>query len=127
MKFAAFQNPAIFELLNKLFAAQLPVKVAYKLSKVQKVVASESEKYQELRMKLVNKYGTKDEAGELVVDEAGNAKIDDENIEHLIKEMTELHEIEFELPLKIKIDDLETIELTAYDMSVLEVLEILEE
>lgn len=127
MKFVAFQNPAIFSLLNKLFSASLPVKVAYRLSKVQKVITLESEKYQELRMGIIKKYARTNEDGELAVDESGNAKIDDDNVENLVQEMNDLHDIEFDLPLKIKIEELQTIELTAYDLSVLEELEVLEE
>lgn len=127
MKFAAFQNPAVFTLLNKLFSASLPVKVAYRLSKIQKVVGSEAEKYQELRMAIVNKFGVKDDAGELVSDESGNVKLMEDKIEDVVSEMNDLHDIELELPSKIKIDDLETIELTAYELTILEQLDILEE
>ncbi|USV40962.1 hypothetical protein [Xanthomonas phage BUDD] len=127
MKFAAFQNPAVFELLNRLFVAQVPVKVAYKLSKIQKAVTVESERYQELRMKIVTKHGSKDEAGELIVDEAGNAKLEDGVIEALVEEMRELHDIEVALDNKIKLDDLEKVELSATDLSILEMLDILEE
>lgn len=127
MKFAAFQNPAVFELLNRLFSAQVPVKVAYKLSKIQKAVGVESERYQELRMKIVSKYGNKDEAGELIVDEAGNAKLEDGVIEALVAEMKELHEIEIALETKVSLDDLDKVELSATDLSILELLDILQE
>jgi len=127
MKFAAFQNPAIFELFNKIFNASLPVKVAYRLSKLQKVMSEEAEKYQKLRMAVVNTYGAKDENGELVVDENGNVKLEGESMDKLVAEMNDLHDIEFEVPSKIKLDDIETIELTAFDLSVLAELEMLEE
>ncbi|WEM34505.1 hypothetical protein [Xanthomonas phage X1] len=127
MKFAAFQNPAVFDLLNRLFVAQVPVKVAYKLSKIQKAVTVESERYQDLRMKIVSKFGTKDENGELIVDEAGNAKIEDAALNDLIEEMKELHDIDVTLENKIKLDDLEKVDLSATDLSILEMLDILEE
>lgn len=128
MKFAAFQNQAVFELLNRLFAAQVPVKVAYKLSKIQKAVGIEAERYQELRLKVVKKFGETDEAGELVVDDKGNAKIPDEAIPALVDEMNELHAIDADLPdIKISIDDLEKVELSAMDLSILETLGIIEE
>ena len=126
MKFAAFQNPAVTALLQKLFNAQVPVRTAYKLSKIQKAVAVESERYQNLRMKIIKKFGTKDEQGQLIVDDNGNAKLEDSVIEAVTAEMKELHDLVVELPEKIKIDDLANVQLSATDLSVLDTLEILD-
>ncbi len=63
----------------------------------------------------------------MIVDDAGNVKLKDDSKEAFVAQMDELHDIEVELPGKIKLDDLETISLTVYEISLLEDLEILEE
>jgi hypothetical protein len=125
MKFAVFQNPVVFETLNKLFSAQLPVKIAYRLSKVQKLVSAEAAKYQELRLGLITKYAEQNEDGTSVVDEGGNVKLKEGAMDELIAEMNELHDIDVELPGTVSIDELEKIDLTTYDLSILEELGVL--
>jgi hypothetical protein len=127
MKFAVFQNPVVFDTLNKLFAAQLPVKIAYRLSKVQKAISTESQKYQELRVGLIKKYGEKNEDGSSVVDENGNVKLLEGSMDELVEEMNELHDIDVEIPGHVTIDEIEKIDLSSYDLSILEELGVLKD
>lgn len=128
MKFAVFQNQAVTNLLNRIFAANLPVKTAYKLSKIQKAIGVEAERYHSLRIGVVKKYAEVDEKGELIVNETGNAKISDENVPLLIAELDELHNLDVDMPdLIISIDDLEKVELSASDLSLLDMLGIISE
>ena len=126
MKFVVFQNPAITDLLNRLFTSPLPVKTAYKLSKIQKIIGTESERYQTLRVNLVKKYGDKDSKGVLIVDAANNIKLSEENTPLLIAELDELHNIDVDMPdVTISIDELEKVELSASDLTLLDLLGII--
>jgi hypothetical protein len=51
------------EASEKLLAADLPVKTAWKLRKAFNVLKKELEDLEEMRLKLVNKYGTPDKTG----------------------------------------------------------------
>lgn len=126
MKFAVFQNQAVTDLLNRLFTSPLPVKTAYKLSKIQKIIGTESERYQTLRVNLVKKYGDKDSKGVLIVDAANNIKLSEENTPLLIAELDELHNIDVDMPdVTISIDELEKVELSASDLTLLDLLGII--
>lgn len=126
MKFAAFQNPAVFQTLDKLFKAKVPVKTAYRLSKVQKIVAAESEKYNELRLDVIKKFSTLDASGEPQVDEAGNVQIKSDIMPAFMLQINDLHDIEIDLTEKFTLEELEGVELTAYELGLLEALELLD-
>lgn len=115
MKFEVFAHPAFIETLSKIFNANLPVKVAYRLGKIQKLLAEESERYEELRVKLVKKYAKVDEDGEFIANELGNVQIDETKFDEFSKEMQELLNIEIDTP-KISIDDLDGIDITSTEL-----------
>ena len=86
----------------------LPVKASYAIAKNIKKIEKEIEVYNEERAKLLDKYGEKDEDGNLVVSEEQNIKIVPENVEKWNKDLNELLDIEVEVDIhKLKFSVLE--------------------
>ncbi|WP_370773366.1 hypothetical protein [Clostridium sp.] len=93
--------------LSKLNNAQLPIKIAYAISKNVNKIESELKFYNAETAKLVNKYGEKDKEGKLKVDENGNVPLKEEHIEDYNRDIKELLSIENEMDIHmIKLDDL---------------------
>ena len=109
------------EALQKLARMQLKAKLAWNVSKLLKAADVEIQDFNEARLELIKKYGEKDESGELITDENGNCKIKPESINDFTTELTELTASEIEINAnKVRIDDLENIDFTPADMTVLE-------
>ena len=86
----------------------LTIKASDAVSKNIKKIEKEIEAYNEERAKLLDKYGEKDEDGNLVVSEEQNIKIVPENVEKWNKDLSELLDIEVEVDIhKLKFSVLE--------------------
>lgn len=91
--------------LSKLTNLELPIKLSYAFSKNITKIDAELKAYNMEREKLLNKYGEKDEEGNLKQSEDGKVNILD--IENFNKEITELLQCESEID--IHLIDLESI------------------
>ncbi len=98
--------PNIINNLNIIAEKDIPIKLSYKLSKLNKKLQEEQKYYEEQNIKIINKYGEKDDNGELKVNQENNSiPIIMDKIQDFQKEMTELNELEFEVefdPIKIE-------------------------
>ena len=56
---------------QKLFSEKMPLACAYKLSKIQKILADEIEFYQKKYLEIIEEYGKKDENGKLMYSNDG--------------------------------------------------------
>lgn len=96
----------------------LPIKASYAISKNLNILNREIKAYEQERLKLIDKYGSKDEEGKLII-ENGSFKID--NVQEFNEKFKELAEISNELEIhSLNIDILENekfspIELEAID------------
>lgn len=109
------------DVLQKLAGKELKAKLAWQVGRMLKEAEKEIQSFNETRMQLINKYGSKDENGELVMDENNNCKIEPESINNFSNELNELIESEIEINAhKIKIDDIENINFTPSEMAQLE-------
>ena len=112
--------------LGKLNNAQLPIKVAYAISKNVNKIESELKAYNAEKAKLIDKYAEKDEKGELKTNEIGNVILKEEHIEDWNRDIAELLSIENEMDIHmIQLDDLlnsnyniSPAELTAIDFMI---------
>ena len=103
---------------------KLPIRMALILNRNAKIINSAFEDIEEQRMNALRKYAEKDENGEIIVDESGNAKI--KNTEDLISELDELYSTELDLQFeKISEADLEKCEDEKYDSLTVEEIDIL--
>lgn len=93
-------------IMNELSSLRLPAKTAYKISRIAKKVETELKTFYEMRLKIVQEYGEKDENGELVLAGPDSAKIREESISECNKELEDLLgvQVEFNDNLKISID-----------------------
>lgn len=107
--------------LQKLADAQLKAKLAWQVSRILKAADVEMQSFNETRMKLINKYGEKDESGELITDDQGNCKIIPDKLIEFTNEMNDLISNEVEINAnKINMDDLGDINFTPGEITMLE-------
>lgn len=102
------------EAMQKLFEAKLNVSTAYLLSKYfLQVVNSEFEEFEKKRFELFKEYGQEDEVGHMTVKP--------ENVETFTENLNALLADEFYLDIQqAKLDDLDSVEFTAIEASLLD-------
>jgi hypothetical protein len=107
--------------MKELVEKDLQIKVAYKLSKLLKILDNENQTFEEQRIKLFQKYGVKDENGNLKTYEGDKINIAKDNLKLFNTEFKELCNIEINIDFEpIKLDDLGDIKLktlTLYGLS----------
>lgn len=93
--------------LGNLNNSQLPIKLAYAISKNINKIECELKAYNTEKAKLIDKYAEKDEEGKLIENELGHVTIKEECKEDWNKDITELLAIENEIDIHmIQLDDL---------------------
>jgi len=86
-----------------------------------KAADKEIQEFNDIRVKVVNQYGDKDENGELITDENGNCHIAPEHINEFNKELNDLLNTEIEINANmLSLSDLEELEFTPSDLALLE-------
>lgn len=109
------------ETLQKLSQKDFKAKLAWSIARLLKAAEVEIQSFNDTRMSLIKKYGEKDEQGELITDDKGNCKIENDKIEAFTGELNELLNSEIEINAnKIDFNLLENIDFTPSDMTVLE-------
>lgn len=91
--------------LQKLIAADLPLRVAFNLKGILATVNTALKTYDEVRLEALKRYADKKEDGSIELDDNKNVKINPENYEKFANELTELVATEIEVG-KIKLADL---------------------
>ena len=100
--------------LKKIIDKELPVRTAYKLSKITQAVNNEFNALEVARGNLIKKYAKKDEKTE---DPRGEIKVDPEKEQEFFKEFATLLEEDVEIDIDtIPLNDLGNISLTTADM-----------
>ena len=109
------------ETLQKLAKQDFKAKLAWSIARLLKAAEVEIQSFNETRMNLINKYGEKDENGELITDENNNCKINPDRMSEFNKELNDLLDMLVEINAnKINMELLEDIDFTPSDMAVLE-------
>lgn len=96
MKLARIVDPKFQETLRKLNQERLSLKVAFKLKGISKKVDDELNKYNELRITALEKFGDRDAFGNLVLLEDGSVQLL-KNTDNFVKELNDLLNLEIEL------------------------------
>lgn len=113
IKLATIVNPKFQETLVKLSRSKIPVRTAFKLKGMVKTAQVEFEKYEDCRKQAIHKYGKKDEEGKLEVDDQGQVRLEGDSLQEFAKELSELTNVEVQMPT-LTVDELgEDCELTA--------------
>lgn len=109
------------ETLQKLSQKDFKAKLAWSIARLLKAAEIEIQSFNDTRMSLIKKYGEKDEQGELITDDKGNCKIENDKIEAFTNELNELLNSEIEINAnKIDFNLLENIDFTPSDIAALE-------
>ena len=101
--------PALREISTKEF----PGSVTFKIARLIRELDKEIQLFEEERNKIANKYGEKDENGNLVIQEGGNIKILDNKIQDCNEELQALFNTQVEINAnKLPIEIFDSIEMT---------------
>lgn len=126
MKLSKIANQEFRNALSKLLKKQVPLRTAFKLKTILRIVNEEHQKYEECRKDAINRFAEKDEFGLAKIDEAGKVKLSEENLKLFTKEFKDLLDMEIEVP-QIKASEFgEELRITAEEVVLLEDI-ILEE
>ena len=109
------------ETLQKLSQKDFKAKLAWSIARLLKAAEAEIQEFNTARMNLIKKYGEKDENGELITDDKGNCKIENDVLTEFSEELNELINTDVEINAnKIDIELLTDIDFTPSDMAILE-------
>ena len=110
------------ETFNKIMQQSFKGSLAFKIARLARELDKEMQTFNEERQKIIQKYGNKDENGELIIDENGNIKFDNANIEEINQEFNSLLETELEINAdKLPMDSIDNFEITPQEMLNIEV------
>lgn len=111
------------DILSKLLNSKdLPVRSSFQLGKLVKLLSDAIKDYTDAKQKLLEKYAERDEAGKLKV-ENNQYRVPPENILQFNSDLTELLEIDIDLPMdkvKINLDNIPTGLISPVDFPFLE-------
>ena len=120
MKITIYQLISTLNIEKELLTQKLPIRTAYNLSKIFARAREELEFYQEKFKEIITQYGEKDESGNLIFLENENISIQKDKIEECQKEITDLQNLELEIPdYSISLGSLEAIKISLDEISVL--------
>ena len=110
------------ETFTKIMQQSFKGSLAFKIARLARELDKEMQTFNEERQKIIQKYGNKDENGELIVDENGNVKFDNANIAEINQEFSSLLETELEINAdKLPMDSIDNFEITPQEMLNIEV------
>ena len=87
----------VIDIISQLSEKPMKVSLASKILRLSDDLQKENNYIDKQRREIIEKYATKDEKGELVIEE-GNIKIENENLEKAQEELNELSSFETEIP-----------------------------
>lgn len=106
----------ILEGMNILLQKELPIKISYKLSRLNKILSDEYQQFEESRKKLIDKYGNKDSDGNLITQD-DLVQFSEENRALFINEFSDLLDIDVHINFDpININELEDIKISPLDL-----------
>lgn len=97
MKLARMVDPEFQKALKKLNQSTLPLKVAFKLKGISKVVQEQIIHYEEVRMSALEKHGEKDPEGKVITKEDGNVALSSDGARAFLLEIQELVNMDVEV------------------------------
>ena len=110
------------ETFNKIMQQSFKGSLAFKIARLARELDTEMKTFNEERQKIIQKYGNKDENGELIIDENGNIKFDNADIEEINQDFSSLLETELEINAdKLPMDSIDNFEITPQEMLNIEV------
>lgn len=119
MNIVTLMNAA--KVFNQVAQTKISSKLAYKIMKLCKSVATDEEFYNNKRSEIINEYAVRDENGQIVMSDDGMISIMQDKIPEAEKALRELNEIEVDAPnIKFTLDELDELKLSVADMFALD-------
>ena len=110
---------ALYNTLSSLKEKEMPIRLSYKFTLLLDKIDCDYNFFISEMRKIINKYGLKDDQGELV-QENGNIKINPDSFALAEKALEELHETEIKLPdVTLTLDELESLNIKPADLRAL--------
>ena len=109
------------EIMQRLSKRPFKGKIAFQIARILRYIDEELKSFNETRSKLIKIYGERNDAGELIIDENNNYKIQPDKIAKLNQEIEELLNTSIQINAdKINISDIENEDFTPADILLLE-------
>lgn len=109
----------LYNTLSSLKEKEMPIRLSYKFTLLLDKIDCDYNFFISEMRKIINKYGLKDEHGELV-QENGNIKINPDSLSLAEKALQDLHETEIKLPdVTFTLDELESLNIKPADLRAL--------
>ena len=121
MKTSMMKVLDLSELYTKIKSQTLPISTTYKLTKLFNAITSEKSFYETQLQSIIEKFGKRDESGQLMLTEAKDGvQISQENIAETQKAIDELCSIEVDLPnITFSLSELEKVTLSVEEFNIL--------
>ena len=85
------------QVIDKLAEKPMKVSLVAKMLRLSDELEKENQLIEKQRMEIIEKYGKKDENGQLIIDENGNVNFENEDIDEVQNELNELSELEIDI------------------------------
>ena len=110
---------ALYNTLSSLKEKEMPIRLSYKFTLLLDKIDCDYNFFISEMRKIINKYGLKDDQGELI-QENGNIKINPDSFALAEKALEDLHETEIKLPdVTLTLDELESLHIKPADLRAL--------
>ena len=107
-------------IFQELISQKLAARTAFKVNKIVKAINKEYELFDETRRTIIEKYGDRDENGEIKSDENGNLQIKKDQTDEFVHELQELLTTEIELNVSpLFIEEIEDATFTPAQMDIM--------
>ena len=109
---------AMEDAIKNLKSKNLPIKTAYRLLKLTELVSNEAENYRNLFRQILDEYAEKKEDGSYVLSEDGtNVIIQKEHIQDANQKVSELNQLEVDVPYTFDLKEFENLEISLEDLA----------
>jgi len=110
------------ETFNKIMQQSFKGSLAFKIARLARELDKEMQTFNAERQKIIQKYGEKDENGELKIDEKGLVKFNKTNLKEINEEFNSLLDTDLEINVdKLPMDSIDNFEITPQEMLQIEV------
>jgi len=110
------------ETFNKIMQQSFKGSLAFKIARLARELDKEMQTFNSERQKIIQKYGEKDENGELKIDENGNVKFESSKIQEINDDFNSLLNTELEINAdKLPMDSIDAFEITPQEMLGIEI------
>jgi len=110
------------ETFNKIMQQSFKGSLAFKIARLARELDKEMQTFNTERQKIIQKYGEKDENGELIIDENNNVKFNKTNLAEINQEFNSLLDTDLEINAdKLPMDSIDNFEITPQEMLQIEV------